>query len=239
MKSKSKILLTDLKKDIQLNVPEGFHEQLRQAIAKQTTSSLLESLKNKNEIFATPNNYFSELQNDISSQTTDLSLEPSFISKWQEQYHAIKNKELFLTPERYFDLLPAKIQLAFCNRKSSWFSYTEETFIKYLWKPVPILATVLCLVVSYMVFNKNNEIAKPNSIAIKNTATSIQNLSQTEILDYLASEDNSELDVVELASNQKINTTEEFKNSAIKVDRKTIEETFSSEEIEELSLEEL
>ncbi|MEY3412651.1 MAG: hypothetical protein RIQ70_1339, partial [Bacteroidota bacterium] len=38
---------------------------------------------------------------------------------------------------------------------------------------------------------------------------------------------------------QKINTTEEFKNSAIKVDRKTIEETFSSEEIEELSLEEL
>ena len=90
-----------------------------------------------------------------------------------------------------------------------------------------------------MVFNKNNEIATPNSIAIKNTATSIQNLSQTEILDYLASEDISELDVVELASNQKINTTEDFKNSAIKVDRKTIEETFSSEEIEELSLEEL
>jgi hypothetical protein len=239
MKNKSKILLSDLPKDIQWNTPEGFHEQLSQNIMRQTSNNVLESLKSSTQAFTTPLDYFNDLEHDIISYTSNLDLEPTFIQKWQEKHKALKDEVFFLTPERYFDLLPAKIQLAIFKQKSNWKSSFATLFMQYFWKPVPLIATGLCLLMTIMVFDKvaNNPIK--TTLASSNTTNTVQDIPSVEIVAYLAAEDNNQFEVVELASNSKINTADVFKSTDLKVDQKTIEETISSEDIEELTLEEL
>ena len=239
MKNKSKILLSDLQKAIPMNTPEGFHEQLSQNIMQKTSNSLLESLKSSTPAFITPTAYFSDLEHDIMSATSNLEEAPRFIQQWQEKYQSVKEEVFFLTPERYFDLLPAKIQLAIFKQQSNWKSSVETAFFQYFWKPVPLLATGLCLLMTFMVFDKVANHPVHPSLATSKTKHTIHNIPTGEIVAYLASEDNNQFDVVELASNSKINTAEVFKNSDLKVDQKTIEETISSEDIEELTLEEL
>lgn len=236
MKSKSNISLSEINKNIQMNIPEGYQEELSQAIFNKTSNSLLESIKKDKVVFEIPSNYFIDLQNDIIAQTSDATLEHSFIKNWQEKYFHIKNTELFTTPDKYFDLLPAKIQLAIHNQNKKWDIQIEELFLSYIWKPVPILATMLCFVASYFVLNSitpsNTKIAQINKV-------NIEELSNKEITEYLAFEDNTQQDIIEEASKSKIKTTDVFKNEDIKVDHKTIEESISSEDIEELTLEEL
>ena len=239
MKNKGKILLTEINKDIQMNMPEMFHEELSNAILQKTSEGILEKLKQQSSVFETPDLYFSELENDIICQTTNKSIEPSFVSKWQEKYAAIKSKELFLVPDRYFDLLPAQIQLAIFKQKKNWSFTVEEFVLQYIWKPIPMLASVFCFaIIGYFILGKQNTNA-PLALQPIGKVVSIQELNKNEIAEYLALQEEHTQEVTELAYKSNIKTTDVFKDNDIKVDHKTIEETISSEDIEELTLEEL
>ena len=245
MKNKSKILLSDIKKDIHLNIPENYHEELSNVIMQKTNESILEKLKNESGVFITPNQYFESLEIDIISKTSDQNLEPTFVTQWHEKYQYFKNHQLFITPEKYFDLLPAKIQLLIYQKQNQkWYERVQDFVYGVVFKPIPALASALLIILSFIILNTKKIDHPINSIATKaykpsTTKVSIEEISQKEIIDYLDNDEQHANEIVELASNTKIKTTDIFKNKDIKVDHNTIEESISSEDIEELTLEEL
>ena len=251
MKKINKISLNDIPKDIQMNMPEGGDDVLFNSIMNATTNSILEKLKGSESVFETPVNYFTELENDIFAQTNNQDLEPSFVQKWQERFQHIKNQEFYLTPDRYFDFLPAQIQNAILKHKSqSPVEVLLSNLQAFILKPIPAFAVIVCLITGASFWFKTiekpivNEVAiteKPQTVTTphKVEKVNLDNISKKEIADYLAMQDNIPTEIEELASKSKIKTTDIFKEKDIKVDQNTIEENISSEEIEELTLEEL
>lgn len=168
---------------LEFRVPENYFSTAEEQIFAKLAESKLRSQIGEEAGFTVPDQYFEQMQTGIEAHI--------LTEKWGAEI----GKEQFTVPEGYFDELSANILAKTTNKTK------QETTIINLpkrmnWKKYSAAAAIVLLagVGSYFGFQNNN----PSSNQLAKTEINLENVSDEEIISYLAQISEGE-DLIQLA----------------------------------------